>query len=59
MTQALEAGHDVTILARDRVQGRGPNIRGCASLRATSTTARALAEAMRGQDAVISAIGRG
>jgi len=58
VTQALDAGHHVTVLARDRakvgrqherfriVDGEVKNI-------------AALADAMRGQDAVISAIGRG
>lgn len=58
VTQALEAGHDVTILARDRSRTAAPHER----LRVVEGDVRnqaALGEAMRGQDAVISAIGRG
>ena len=56
--QALEAGHDVTVLARDRARlgADQPRRRVVVGDLQNST---ALAEAMRGQDAVISAIGRG
>jgi len=59
VTQALEAGHEVTILARDasRVATEHPRQR---VVQCDATAAAAsLAEPMRGQDAVVSAIGRG
>ena len=58
VTQALEAGHDVTILARDRSKADFKHER----LRVVDGDVRdnaALGGAMPGQDAVISAIGRG
>ncbi len=58
VTQALGAGHDVTILARDRSRADVRHER----LRVIDGDVKnnaALGEAMRGQDAVISAIGRG
>ena len=56
--QALEAGHDVTVLARDRARlgADQPRLR---VIVGDLQNGAALAEAMRGQDAVISAIGRG
>jgi putative NADH-flavin reductase len=58
VTQALEAGHDVTILARDRAKAdvRHERLR---ILDGDVKNNAALGEAMRGQDAVISALGRG
>ena len=58
VTQALEKGHQVTILARDRSRVDDQHGR----LRVIEGDVRnnaALAEAMPGQDAVISVIGRG
>jgi len=58
VTQALEKGHDVTILARDRSKVDLQHER----LRVVEGDAKntaALSDAMRGQDAVISALGRG
>jgi len=58
VTQALEKGHDITILARDRSKVDLQHER----LRVVEGDARntaALSDAMRGQDAVISALGRG
>ena len=58
VTQALEKGHDLTILARDRSKVDLQHER----LRVVEGDARntaALSDAMRGQDAVISALGRG
>ena len=57
--QALEAGHDVTVLAREksRVTNTNPKLR--VAIGDTTAGAESLAESMRGQDAVISAIGRG
>lgn len=58
VTQALETGHDVTILARDRSRTPAPHER----LQVVDGDVRnhvALGDALRGQDAVISAIGRG
>ena len=56
--QALDAGHDVTALARSpgKVTIHHPRLR---VLQGGLPDAGALAEAMRSQDAVISAIGRG
>ena len=58
VTQALEAGHDVTALARSRaaVSTQHPRL---SVIEGELTTAHGLAEAISGQDAVISAIGRG
>ena len=58
VTQALEKGHEVTVLARDRAKVGLTHER----LRIADGDVRnsvQLGEAMRGQDAVISAIGRG
>ena len=58
VAQALEAGHDVTVFARNPSGAAIPHQR----LRIVEGDVRApaaLGEAMRGQDAVISAIGRG
>jgi putative NADH-flavin reductase len=56
--QALAAGHDVTILARDRT--RAPAARERLRIVDGDVTSRtALDDALRGQDAVISALGRG
>jgi len=58
VTQALEKGHDVTILARDRsrVDTQHERLR---VVEGDVTNHAALGDAMRGQDAVISALGRG
>ena len=58
VTQALEKGHTITILARDpsKVGIQHDRLR---ILEGDVTNSPALGEAMRGQDAVISAIGRG
>lgn len=56
--QALDAGHDVTLLARDPSKVTTPH----ADLHVVPgdvTDASALAGAMRGQDVVVSAVGRG
>jgi uncharacterized protein YbjT (DUF2867 family) len=58
VSQALEAGHDVTVLARDRAKA-GPDRPRQRIVTGDLENAGALAEAMRGQEAVISAIGRG
>jgi len=58
VTQALDTGHDVTVLARERSRVSVQHER----LRVVDGDVRnaaALGEAARGQDAVISAIGRG
>ena len=58
VSQALDTGHDVTVLARDRARAGVQHER----LRLVDGDVRntaALVDAMRGQDAVISAIGRG
>lgn len=58
VTQALDAGHNVTLLARDRARVGVRHER----LRVVDGDVRniaALGDAMRGQDAVISTIGRG
>ncbi len=59
VNQALEAGHDVTVLARNRatVTAQHPHLRIVDG--DTTAGAAAMTEAMRGHDAVISAIGRG
>ena len=58
MTQALEKGHEVTVLARDRTKAglTHPRLRFADG---DVRNSQALGDAMRGQDAVISAIGRG
>jgi putative NADH-flavin reductase len=58
VTQALGAGHDVTILVRDqsRADVRHERLR---VMDGDVKNNAALGEAMRGQDAVISALGRG
>ena len=58
VTQALDAGYDVTALARapGKITIHHSSLR---VLQGELPDARALAEAMRSQDAVISAIGRG
>lgn len=58
VSQALRAGHDVTVFARDRarVGTDHPSLRVIVGDLRDGT---ALADAMRGQDAVISALGRG
>jgi putative NADH-flavin reductase len=56
--QALDAGHDVTVMARDPAKAPAGRER----LRIVDGDAQngaALSSAMRGQDAVVSAIGRG
>ena len=58
VTQALEAGHDVTVLARDRTR-IGPEQQRLRVVDGDARNGRAVAEAMAGQHAVISAIGRG
>jgi putative NADH-flavin reductase len=59
LAQALEAGHDVTILARDKskVTLQHPSLR--VIVGTLPEDAAALAEAMRGQGVVISTLGRG
>ena len=58
VTQALDAGYDVTVLARTpgKVAIHHPHLR---VLHGAVTDVGALAEATRSQDAVISALGRG
>lgn len=58
VSQALQAGHDVTVFARDRARAGAdhPRLRVIVGDLHDGT---ALADAMRGQDAVISALGRG
>ena len=58
VSQALEAGHDVTVFARDRAKC-GPEQPRRRVIVGELQDSAALADAMRGQDAVISAIGRG
>ena len=58
VTQALEKGHDVTILARDRSKV-GIQHERLRIAEGDVTNDAALGEAMGKQDAVISAIGRG
>jgi putative NADH-flavin reductase len=57
VSQALEAGHEVTVFARDpaKVTER-PGVR---VIIGTLEDSAALAESMRGQDGVVSALGRG
>jgi putative NADH-flavin reductase len=59
VTQALDAGHTVTIVARDRSKVSPEHPRQQVVIGDAAAGAAALAEAMRDQDAVISAIGRG
>ena len=58
LTQALEAGHDVTAFAREpgKIAAQHPRLR---CIRGDLTDHRALGDALRGHAAVISAIGRG
>jgi putative NADH-flavin reductase len=58
LTQALEAGHEVTVLARNHtaVSTLHPRLR---VVEGDLTAAPGPTEAIRGQDAVLSAIGRG
>ena len=57
VSQALKAGHDVTVFARDRAKvAEEPGLR---VIIGNMQDAAALTEAVRGQDAVISALGRG
>jgi len=56
--QALDAGHEVTVFARDPVKVTGEHAR-LRVVRGDVTDAASLTAAARGQDAVISAIGRG
>lgn len=58
VVQALDAGHDVTLLVRDRAKAGAEHPRLKVIVGDLQDVA-ALADAMRGQDAVISAIGRG
>jgi putative NADH-flavin reductase len=58
VTQALEAGHDVTVLSRDRSKVAMPHER-FRIVDGDVKNAATLGDAMRGQDAVVSAIGRG
>lgn len=58
VTQALAAGHDVTVLARNRsrIAMQHPQLR---VLEGSVDGSRALTEAMQGQHAVVSALGKG
>ena len=58
LTQALEAGHDVTAFAREpgKIAAQHPRLR---CIRGDLTDQRAFGDALRGHAAVISAIGRG
>lgn len=58
VSQALADGHELTVLARDRAR-IGPDQPRLRVVVGDLENGAALAEAMRGQDAVISAIGRG
>jgi putative NADH-flavin reductase len=58
VSQALQAGHEVTVFARDRARVGADHPRRRVILGDLHDGA-ALADAMRGQDAVISALGRG
>ena len=58
VAQALEAGHDVTVLARNP-SGAAIQHQRLRIVEGDVRASAALGEAMRGQDAVISAIGRG
>ncbi len=59
VTQALAAGHQVTIVARDAARVPGGHPRQQVVIGDVTSGAASLAEPMRGHDAVISAIGRG
>ena len=59
VAQALEAGHDVTVVARDRSRVTATHPRLQVAIGDTTASAESLVEPIRGQDAVISAIGRG
>lgn len=58
LTQALEAGHDVTAFARDpgNIAAQHPRLR---CIRGDVTDHRGLGDTLRAHDAAISAIGRG
>ena len=56
--QALEAGHEVTVFVRDRSK-TGPDHPRLRVIEGGLDDSRALSDAMRGHDAVISALGRG
>ena len=58
VSQALDAGHELTVLVRDRARlaAASPRLR---VVDGDMQNGTALADAMRGQDAVISALGRG
>ena len=58
VTQALDQGHHVTTLARDRSKAGVPHER-LRVIEGDVTNRASLSEAMLGQEAVISAIGRG
>lgn len=58
VAQALAAGHEVTVLARDRAKC-GPDQARLRVIVGDLENGAALADAMRGHDAVISALGRG
>ena len=58
VSQALEAGHDVTILARDKSHSPAADAR-LRIIEGDAADTAALTAASRDQDAVISAIGRG
>lgn len=58
LDQALAAGHDVTVLARDRRKLKTENAR-FRVVEGSVTDGTVLNDAARGQDAVLSAIGRG
>jgi putative NADH-flavin reductase len=58
VSQALQAGHDVTVFARDRNRAGADQPRRRVTL-GDVHDGPALAEAMRGHDVVISALGRG
>ena len=59
VVQALEAGHEVTVLARDRAKCGPEHQRMRVVVGDLHNGGTVLADAMRGHDAVISAIGRG
>jgi putative NADH-flavin reductase len=59
VTQALDAGHHVTIVTRDRSRVSTEHAQQHVVVGDCVTGAAALTEPMRGQDAVICAIGRG
>lgn len=58
VAQALDAGHDITVLARDPSEV-GVQHQRLRMIQGDVIASAALGEAMRGQEAVISAIGRG